>query len=1403
MYLNTTGKNQHYMDKFTTFNSDIITITPEYVVNFLQNAINKAKVSDIDFDSLYDAVIRGLPKSITPNDFYNYIADKCVVRTSQETNYNKLAATILVERLHKITNDDYVTAIELLYNNKDVKDRHCPLVSQELYNLVLKNKEQIQKAFDYERDYNLDYFAIRTLERSYLIKLKGKTGDVLIERPQHMFMRVALGIHNKNLKAAFETYDLMSNRYFTHATPTLFNAGTRRPQLSSCFVENTEVLTLNEGIKNIQDVKIDDIVITHTGKSQKVKQIHKNLLGDRKVLKLSVAKTKDIYVTDNHKFWSLTDKKNPEWNSVSNLLAGDYIAIPNYYAPDNKYTIDTIEYLKAYTRGTNTSISFKNDDNNVWSETNTTHSNLNNVDHEVTIKSKSMIVKRKWEVTQDFANLIGIYLGDGNLITKIRHKHKEDERTINGIAFTIYNKNKPEIDFIKRVGKEIFGIDSKEHIVKNQNVIQIMYHSTVVGMVFYKLFGKGFNGKYIPNFLFQLPTKTIYSLLAGLITTDGCIAKNTLITLQMSNKQLMNQLYHLFRSRNIDVSIKAVAKMPKNGTILPYMMCIPKIEEILKQTYKYYEDNRLQKCYDNLEKDQIKNRTSPIIINGTKFLRIDSVEETKLKPTYVYTLGIENDHSYSVEGLICENCFLISCDDSLEEIFNCISQIASISKWAGGIGVHVAGVRPKNAVIRGTNGRSEGIIPLCSLLNKESKYVNQGGKRNGSIAVYNEPWHGDIFEFCELRKNTGSEDLRARDLFFSLWIPDLFMKRVEEDGIWSLMCPDECRGLNTSHGEEFEKLYTQYEQEGKFLKQVPARKLWKHILECQIETGFPYMCYKDNANKRSNQQNLGTIRSSNLCVSGSTKILTDNGEIEIGKNVNTQVNVWNGEEWSPVILKQTGSNVSLTKVSFSNGATLLCTSEHKFLVNGNLNKIETKNLKIGDNINEFKLPDNTIVKNISITKLEFDFSIEDTFCFTEHKCGLGVFNGLLIGQCAEIIEYSDSTETAVCNLSSICLPRFITVSEDGTKTFNHEELIKVCRVAVRNLNKVIDRNFYPTKETQHSNFKHRPVAIGVQGLSDVYNIMQMSWDSDESRLLNKQIFETIYYGCLDESKELAKKFGQYVSFTGSPFSKGQLQYDLWGLTEKDLTMGYDWLKLKEEIKQYGTRNSLLTALMPTASTAQIMGCSECMEPYMSNIFVRTTLAGEFIVINENLQRDLKKLGLWSQDMYKKLVIYRGSIQSIPEIPDKIKDIYKTGFELPLRAILQQSVERGPFIDQSQSLNLFMAEPDFTFLTSAHFYGWKNGLKTGMYYLRGTPAVDPVSFGIDVNDIKRLTNNLDPVKAIKDNYATTKLRNRLLERKENSETNSNDPIDNDNDSEEEPVMCRYDPSKKAEGCLMCQ
>jgi ribonucleotide reductase alpha subunit len=987
MNLNTTGKNQHYMNKFITFNSDIITITPEYVVNFLQNAINKAKVTDIDFDSLYDATIRGLPKSITPNDFYNYVADKCVVRTSQETNYNKLAATILVDRLHKITNDDYVTSIELLYNNKDVKDRHCPLVSQELYNLVLKNKEQIQKAFDYERDYNLDYFAIRTLERSYLIKLKGKTGDVLVERPQHMFMRVALGIHNKNLKAAFETYDLMSNRYFTHATPTLFNAGTRRPQLSSCF--------------------------------------------------------------------------------------------------------------------------------------------------------------------------------------------------------------------------------------------------------------------------------------------------------------------------------------------------------------------------------------------------------------------------------------LISCDDSLEEIFNCISQIASISKWAGGIGVHVAGVRPKNAVIRGTNGRSEGIIPLCSLLNKESKYVNQGGKRNGSIAVYNEPWHGDIFEFCELRKNTGSEDLRARDLFFALWIPDLFMKRIEEDGIWSLMCPDECRGLNTSHGEEFEKLYTQYEQERKFLKQVPARKLWKHILECQIETGFPYMCYKDNANRKSNQQNLGTIRSSNLCVSGSTKILTDNGEIEIGKNVNTQVNVWNGEEWSPVILKHTGSNVSLTKISFSNGATLLCTLEHKFLVNGNSNKIETKNLKIGDNINDFKLPNNSIVKNISITNLEVDFSIEDTFCFTEHKRGLGIFNGLLTGQCAEIIEYSDSNEIAVCNLASLCLPRFITVSEDGTKTFNHEELIKVCRVAVRNLNKVIDRNFYPTKETQHSNFKHRPVAIGVQGLSDVYNIMQMSWDSDESRLLNKQIFETIYYGCLDESKELAKKFGQYVSFTGSPFSKGELQYDLWGLTEKDLTMGYDWLKLKEEIKQYGTRNSLLTALMPTASTAQIMGCCECMEPYMSNIFVRTTLAGEFIVINENLQRDLKKLGLWSQDMYKKLVIYRGSIQSIPEIPDKIKEIYKTGFELPLRSILQQSVERGPFIDQSQSLNLFMAEPDFTFLTSAHFYGWKNGLKTGMYYLRGTPAVDPVNFGIDVNDIKRLTNNLDPVKAIKDNYATTKLRNRLFERKENSETNSDEPVNNDNDpvddnnDNEETVMCKYDPNKNAEGCLMCQ
>jgi ribonucleoside-diphosphate reductase alpha chain len=831
------------MSQYFDFVNTSVTITEEYVNNFLKGFQDKYNFKKVDFEDISKKILIGLQGSISLNDFYNFVADTCVVNTSIHPEYNKLASKILCERLHKMTASDILTISNILYNNLDNKGERFPLLADAYYDFVVNNHEEINAKLDFSRDYEFDYFGLRTLERSYLMRLrtykkvnkKIVNDDIIIERPQHLFMRVGLFIHMGDLEKAFETYDLLSNKYFTHATPTLFNAGSPRPQMSSCY--------------------------------------------------------------------------------------------------------------------------------------------------------------------------------------------------------------------------------------------------------------------------------------------------------------------------------------------------------------------------------------------------------------------------------------LLACEDSMNSITETIGDIMQISKWAGGIGVHVSGVRGNGSIIRGTNGLSDGVVPLCAGFNWISKYVNQGGKRNGSIAVYMEPWHTDIFQFCELRMNTGSEEKRCRDLFLALWIPDLFMKRVEADETWSLMCPDQCPGLNKCHSEEFEILYKKYESEGKFTSQVKARKLFKHILVCQSETGFPYMLYKDSANKKSNQQNLGTICSSNLC--------------------------------------------------------------------------------------------------------------------------------------AEVIQYSDDKETAVCNLVSLCLPRFIKQNKSGRNVYDYSKLMEVTRVAVRNLNKVIDLNYYPTEKTRVSNMKHRNVGIGIQGLSDVYNFMGFAFDSPEAEYMNKRIFETIYYAAVDESKELAKMHGPYESFKGSPFSEGKLQYHLWNLSSKDLVTAYDWDKLAEEVKTYGTRNSLLTALMPTASTAQIMGNYEGFEPYLTNIFVRTTLAGEFIVINENLVKDLEALNLWDEDMRKLIIIYNGSIQHIDNIPNNIKERYKTAFELKLKSIIKQSVERGPFIDQSQSMNLFQPKPNFTVLYSAHMYGWKNGLKTGMYYLRTSPAVNPINFGIDIDDLKRLTGLESVEELIKNSISDANIMTKKQKLNDDKSTDSN-----------EFIACKYDPTKSAEGCMSC-
>lgn len=738
-------------------NGNIETVSFDKILRRIKTIGKEANVV-LNYTQLAMKVIDQLYDKISTTKIDELTADQCASMSSIHYDYGTLAARITISNHHKNTDQNFKNVVTQLYQYTDKNGKHSPLVDESLYLLVKKNWQEINKVLDYNRDYAFDYFGFKTLEKAYLMRLNGK----VVERPQHMWMRVSLGIHGADLSSAFNTYNLMSQKYFTHATPTLFNSGTPRPQMSSCFL-----------------------------------------------------------------------------------------------------------------------------------------------------------------------------------------------------------------------------------------------------------------------------------------------------------------------------------------------------------------------------------------------------------------ISMEND--------------------SIDGIYSTLKDCALISKWAGGIGLHIHNIRASGSHIRGTNGNSNGIVPMLRVFNNTAKYVDQGGgRRHGSFAIYLEPWHADIEVYLEMRKNHGDEEMKARDLFYALWIPDLFMERVKADSTWTLMCPDECPGLADVYGDAFVALYTKYETEGKGRKTVKARDLWFKVLDAQMETGTPYLCYKDAANKKSNQQNIGTIKSSNLC--------------------------------------------------------------------------------------------------------------------------------------SEIIEYSDDKETAVCNLASIGLPTFV---DKDAKTFDYAKLAEISKTVAKNLNKVIDVNFYPTEKTRLSNMRHRPIGIGVQGLADVFMLMDLPFSSDEARIVNQTIFEAIYFGALSASNELAQKEGPYETFAGSPASEGRLQYHMWGKTEADLLTRamFDWDTLKANIIQYGLRNSLLLAPMPTASTSQILGFNECFEPFTSNIYSRRTLAGEFVLTNKYLMRDLIEAGLWSKDLKNNIIANNGSVQHIEGLPQHLKNKYKTVWEIPMRTIIDMAADRGAFICQSQSLNLWMEDPNYSALTSMHFYAWSKGLKTGIYYLR--------------------------------------------------------------------------------------
>jgi len=920
------------------------------------------------------------------------------------------------------------------------------------------------------------------------------------------------------------------------------------------------------------------------------------------------------------------------------------------------------------------------------------------------------------------------------------------------------------------------------------------------------------------------------------------------------------------------------------------------------------------------------------------------------------------------------SCFLLAMEgDSIDGIYNTLKDCALISKLAGGIGLHIHNIRATGSHIRGTNGTSNGIVPMLRVFNNTAKYVDQGGgKRNGSFAIYLEPWHADIEVFLQMRKNHGDEELKARDLFYALWIPDLFMERVKANGKWTLMCPDECPGLADVYGDKFKTLYESYEQSGKGRITINARDLWFKVMDAQMETGTPYLLYKDACNRKSNQKNVGTIKSSNLCVAPETKILTDKGHVEIQTVCNQTVNVWNGEEFSQVVVQKTGENQALIEIHTDDGGSLICTKYHKFYIQNSYSKTsiqqkEAKDLLLGDKIIKCKYPiidgsknmfytythgffcgdgtyseskiepvkckwksleghfhckrhidfetennidvvyeDNVYCNGISYLKkpkiylydekkqlLEFiqyrymsssnerinlelpldidekyfvpsyDYSLnckmlwfaglcdadgcianngsnqqlqissihfnflrdiklmlqtcginpkikkmrdagtsylpdgkgsykhydtkelyrllvtsfdlkiliecgfspkrlklygdnlpnrsanqfisiskiidnqrtDDTYCFTEPKRHMGIFNGIITGQCSEVVQYSDDKETAVCNLASIGLPTFI---KNGV--FDYDMLHSVTKVATKNLNRIIDVNYYPTEKTRLSNMRHRPIGIGVQGLADVFIILGHPFLSDEAKQINRNIFETMYHAALEASYELAQKEGAYETYEGSPASLGELQFDMWSIDPGDSR--YDWVKLKHQIHKYGLRNSLLLAPMPTASTSQILGFNECIEPLTSNIYSRRTLAGEFIQANKYLMADLIGLNLWNEKIKNNMIANHGSIQQIVEIPQDIKDKYKTVWEMSMRGLIDMAADRGAYICQSQSLNLWIEDPNYNTLTAMHFYTWAKGLKTGIYYLRRRGKHQAQQFTIEPDRATTTVDNHD-------------------------------------------------------------
>ena len=1135
--------------------------------------VNVHEIAQKVCSRIYDGV-----KTFELDEFASQLCSSLMI---EHPDYGKLASRLVISNHQKQTSPSFSETITTLYNNYDHENNLSPIVSEEIYHIVMNNKEKLNSYINYDRDYLIDYFGFKTLERAYLLKKDKK----VIERPQHMWMRVALGIHGSDIKDALETYDFMSQKYFTQASPTLFNSGTPRQQMSSCFLLDVEdsIKGIYENLTdcahiskyaggiglNVHDIRSKNSVIRGTnGSSDGIIPMLRVYNSTARYVNQCFTPETVIFTNNGSKF-------------IKDINSNDYVITnDNTFQKVNKLFINDVkkDILKIKTQKSLDYIRVSKEHQIYCIKNQQKGLNYNIIKKRLANNTIKPVFDDASKLSlndlvgypipkfnnEDIDNInyyrfIGILLGDGHITSN----KKEFGITLNNIT----KKNTVEFveDYLNNNNIHFWSKDNTfNQSVGNSYVIKFTYNNFDLD---YDMIYDNKKEKYINKKFLNLNRNNTLYLIKGLLETDGHIGKE--IYYSSSSSKLIYDLKYLLLKFGIDCSGLIKDNIGESHIIerengnkseiktkkLSYVLRIPK-NTVFTEIFDNFEPNKYNKSF---------------IYNGIIWSRMKSIE-TEYYEGKLYDINVSNNHNYTVSNL---------------------------------------------------------------------GLVHNSGKRLGSIAIYLEPWHGDIMEWLDLRKNHGSEEERARDLFYALWISDLFMERVKNDEVWSLMCPDKCKGLTTSYGEEFTKLYTKYEEEGKYIKQVKAQDIWKKVLEAQIETGTPYMLYKDAINIKNNQKNIGTIKSSNLC--------------------------------------------------------------------------------------------------------------------------------------AEITLFTAPDEIAVCNLASICLSMFVEYdsSDNNDKPiFNFVKLHEISKIVCKNLNKVIDRNFYPVDKAERSNFKHRPIGIGVQGLADAFIKMKYPFDSDEAKLLNKQIFETIYHGALESSmeiskkrkrlyeemnmlsttglednmekittiekhlnlneweKKLPKKFkGAYSSYQGSPASQGILQYEMWN-AEPDKHLNYDWSKLKDDIQENGIRNSQLLALMPTASTSQIMGNNEAFEAITSNLYKRKTLAGEFILVNKYLVDDLIKLNLWNKDTREQIMISDGSIQNIEQIPDNIKNLYKTVWEIKQKTIIDMAVDRSAYICQTQSMNLFVAEPSPSLLTKMHFYTWSKGLKTGMYYLRTKPKATTQQFTID-------------------------------------------------------------------------